>query len=113
MPDFVASARAASNGTATVEIQQTKSGLVWVVSQMAVESQPVRNTAKCTVKRNGQLMTTTAIVPATAGGNPFYRLNAGDILSFFFENLTSGDTARAIISYEESQWGQANTGAVV
>jgi hypothetical protein len=113
VPDFIASARAGSDGTATVTVQQNLAGLVWVVSQISVTSEPLRAAANCTVRRNGQLMTTTSIVPATAGGQPFYRLNSGDTLTFEFTNLTANDIARATVSYSESQWGEYNDGSVI
>lgn len=113
MPDFVASARAASNGAATVLIQHNKSGIVWVVSQISVRSDPVRNTASCRVSRNGQQLTSSALVPSTAAGQPFYRLNAADALEIAFANLQSGDFAYVTVSYSETQWGQYNDGTVI
>lgn len=113
MPDYVGSARAASNGIATVLVQHNKSGLQWVVSQISVRSDPVRNAAKCEVKRNGQQMATSALVPSTASGQPFYRLNAADALEIVFSNLQSGDFAYVTVSYSEAQWGQYNDGTVI
>lgn len=113
MPDFVASARAASNGVATVLIQHNKSGIQWVVSQISVRSDPIRNTAQCRVSRNGQQLTNTALVPSTASGQPFYRLNAADALEVVFSNLTSGDFAYVTVSYSEGLWGMANDGTVI
>lgn len=113
MPDYVVSSRAAADGTATVHIQHNKSGIVWVVSQLSVQDVPSSSVGQCTVKRNGQLMTTTSIVPATAGGQPFYRLNAGDDLECAFTNLTPSANAIVTASYSETQWGQYNDGAVI
>lgn len=113
MPDFATQERANALGIATINVQHNKSGIIWVVSQISVESSPVRPAANVAVTRNGRPMTTTAVVPATASGQPFYRLNASDILTLTYRNLTSGDTAIATISYSETLWGQFNDGSVI
>lgn len=114
VPDFSASARADASGNATVRIQHNRSGIVWVVSQIAVENTPTTpSAAKAIVRRNGRYLTSTSIVPASAQGQPFYALNAPDVLEIDFSNVPVGDTAIVTLSYQETLWGQVTTGIVV
>lgn len=113
MPDFSTSARADAAGEATCLIQHNKSGLIWIVSQLAVESIPERSAARTFVYRNDRFLTSSSIVPASAQGKPFYRLNAGDKLEVRFDNLTSGDTAIVTVSYNEAEWGSTEAGDIV
>lgn len=113
MSDYVNQARADATGTAVVPIQHNRSGIVWVVSQIGVRSNPARPAGSVRIARNGQELMTSAILPATAGGYPFYQLTSMDILTVTVANLTAGDTAIVTASYQESLWGQANSGNVV
>lgn len=113
MPDFPISARANASGIAVVRFQLNRAGVIWVVSQISVFSTPARQAATCNVTRNGQPMTNTSFLPATASGQPFYRLNPSDVLELTYRNLTNGDTAQAVISYSESLWNQPNDGNVI
>lgn len=113
MPDFAASARAVTGGTAVVRIQHNRSGIVWVVSQIAVESIPARPAANATIRRNGRYITSTATLPASAQGQPFYQLNASDLIEVSFANLGVGDNAIVSLLYTEDIWGVRQTGEVV
>jgi hypothetical protein len=113
MADYVNQARADAAGNATVIIQHNRSGIVWVVSQIGVRSNPSRPAGSVRILRNGQELMTSSVLPATAGGYPFYQLTSMDVLAVVFANLTSGDTAIVTASYQESLWGQVNTGNVV
>lgn len=114
MPDYVIPAvKANAAGIAVARFQLNRSGIVWVVSQIAVRTSPPRPNAAVTVTRNGQTMTTSSVVPATAGGQPFYRLNNSDVLEATFTGLTLNDDAIVTLSYSESLWGQPNDGSVV
>jgi hypothetical protein len=114
MPDYVIPAvQANAAGIAVCRFQLNRSGVVWVVSQISVRTSPARQNTSVTITRNGQTMTTTSVVPATAGGQPFYRLNNSDVLEATYTGLTVGDSAITTLSYSESLWGQPNDGNVI
>lgn len=114
VPDFSASQRADASGNATVTIQHNRSGIVWVVSQIAVEKSPdTPSAARAIIRRNGRYLTSTSIVPASAQGQPFYALNAPDTLEIEFSNLSVGDTGVVTVSYQETLWGETVAGTVV
>jgi len=98
-------AQAGSDGTATVTIPPVLSGLQWTISQSSIESIPLRGGASCTTKLNGNMVTTSQVIPATASGAPAINVQAGDVLTYQFAGLTQGDTAKVTIFYNESQWG--------
>lgn len=105
---------AGAAGTAQVRIQHGRSGLQWVVSQISVQSIPLRTGATVTVNLNGQYWTSTSVLPATASGQPFITLNASDLLTADFAFLTVGDSAILNLFYVETHWGNAdNVGNVV
>lgn len=98
-------ALADASGNATVTIPPVKSGLQWTVPQFSVESIPTRVGASCVTRMNGNLITSTQVVPSTAAGVPAILVNAGDVLTFTFAGLTQGDTAKVTLSYNEALWG--------
>lgn len=105
MPGVPFTATADANGNATVTIPQVKSGLQWTVGQSSVESIPTRTGASCVTTLNGNLVTSSQIIPSAASGAPAINLNSGDNLVFTFAGLTQGDTAKVTLYYNESQWG--------
>jgi hypothetical protein len=107
MPLLPATAKAVAGGTAQVRIQHNRSGLQWVVSQLSVESNPLRTGATATIKLNGQFVSDTPFLPQTASGQPFITLNASDLLTADFAFLTVNDVAILNIFYVETYWGNA------
>lgn len=99
------SASADINGEATVTISPQKSGIQWAVAQSSVETRPYRGTAQCETRFNENFLTSSAVLPATAGGAPAITLQANDNLSFRFTGCTQGDSCVVTIYYTESPWG--------
>lgn len=93
------------NGNATVTIPPVKSGLQWTIAQTSVESFPSRVGASCVASLNGNLVTSTQIIPSAASGPPAFNIQAGDQLAFTFSGLTQGDVAKVTLYYNESAWG--------
>jgi hypothetical protein len=100
------SATAKADGTAVVSISPTKSGVQWAIGQIAVESAQASQTAEATVRVNGRLYTSAQFLPMTASGQPALMLQAADIMTVEFTNLTPGDTAEVSCWYNESPWGE-------
>lgn len=98
-------ATAGSDGTCTVTVSPYKAGIQWTVGQTAIESLPTRTGATCITKLNGNLLTSSQVIPATAGGQPAINMQATDIMTFEFAGLTAGDTAKVTVYYNESAWG--------
>lgn len=94
-----------ADGTATINISPDKSGIQWTVGQTGVESVPTRTTGTCTTRLNGNYLTSTATLPASAGGQPAINIQATDTLSFLFQGLTQGDSAIVTLYYTETPWG--------
>lgn len=114
MPLLPATAVANAGGIAQVRIQHSRSGIQWVVSQMSVQSQPLRSGAAVTINLNGQFVTNSPFLPQTASGQPFITLNASDLITADFSFLTLGDVAILNLFYVETHWGNAeNVGNVV
>lgn len=107
------SAQAGANGAATVTVAVNKSGIQWVVAQMSVEARPASPNGVCTVRMNGNYYTSTATLPATAGGQPALTLQAQDALTFEFSALTPGTTGVVTIWYVETPWGEVPSALVV
>lgn len=105
MPMTSRTATAKADGTCTVNISPDKSGIQWTVGQTTVETNPFRGTAQCTTRFNGRYVTSSAVLPATAGGSPAINLQAMDVLSFDMVGMTLGDVAVVTIYYTESKWG--------
>lgn len=105
MPSAPFTAIANASGVAAVTVPPVLSGLQWTVAQSSVESLPTRSGVTCVTTLNGNLVTSTQVVPATAGGTPAINLQAGDTLVYTFAGLTQGDTAKVTLYYNESPWG--------
>ena len=105
MPSAPFTATANAAGIATVTIPPVLSGLQWTVAQSSVETLPTRSGVTCTTTLNGNLVTSTQVVPSTAGGSPAINVQAGDALVYAFTGLTQGDTAKVTLFYNESAWG--------
>jgi hypothetical protein len=113
MPATPYTARAKADGTCTVTIQLTKSGVQWVVAQIGAETQPFRSTAQVTMRKNGGYLTSSATLPASSGGNPAILMQGMDTLTFDFVGMTLNDTAVVTLYYVESLWGTIPNGDVV
>lgn len=99
------SASADVNGEAIVSISPEKSGIQWAVAQSSCETRPFRGTAQVTTRFNENYLTSSAVLPSTAGGAPAITLQANDRLSYEFIGCTQGDSCVVTIYYTESQWG--------
>lgn len=100
---------AAASGSVAVTIQHGKTGLWWIVWQLSVASYPARSQASCTVTRNGNYMTSTATVPASAQGPPAWKLEPSDVLTFNFSGFHAGDECIATLLFEETLGGRLGT----
>lgn len=101
----VATASADSTGTAVVTITPDKSGVQWTIAQLGVESVPPRGTATATIRLNGRYVTSTIVMPQSAGGQPFINLQYNDQFTVTFSGLTVKDEAIVTYFYNESLWG--------
>lgn len=99
------SATVKADGTCLINISPDKSGIQWTVGQTGVESVPTRATGTVTTRLNGNYLTSTATMPASAGGQPAINMQATDTLSFLFTGLTVGDNAIVTLYYTETPWG--------
>lgn len=107
------SATADATGKATVEITPNKSGVQWTVAQIGVETIPVRPAGNATTRLNGRYVTSTAVLPSSAGGQPFINIQPIDKLSIDFVGLTAGDSCIVSVFYNESLWGETPRADVV
>ena len=98
-------ATAKADGTCTVNISPDKSGIQWTVAQSTVETLPFTGTAQVTTRLDGRYMTSSSVLPATAGGSPAIVLQSMSILSFDLIGMTPGSVAVVTIYYTESVWG--------
>lgn len=108
MPDLVRSVQAGANGTATVTVsgESVPSGIIYVVSQLSVETLPVRTTATATVRKNGRYLSSTAQGSASsAQGPPYISLSSHDILTITWTGMTLNDSCIATLLYNEHVWG--------
>lgn len=114
MPDLTKADTAPASGTVTIPFQHYKTGLQWVVSQMANSTQPYRVGSVLTVNRNGLYVTSTPLASGDAAtGPPFLLLNASDVLNFVFTGMTLGDLCSATIFYTESEWSATPQGGQI
>lgn len=101
---------ALANGTATVNINDVPSSMMWVVPQWSIETEAggasvLRVGSTCTVRRNGRYVTSSTLGSgATAYGPPPIVLYSNDVLTFLWAGLTAGDEAIATIFYTETTW---------
>lgn len=108
MPDLVRSVQAAASGTATVTIsgESIPTGMVWVVSQISIETLPTRVTASATIRKNGRYLTSSAQGSASsAQGPPYISLTSHDILTIAWTGMTLNDSCIATLLYNEHIWG--------
>jgi hypothetical protein len=104
MPDFIQSAIAKSDGTAEVNVQPVPSGLQWVISQIAVETNPVGTGVTATIRRNGRLLTSTNLGSGSAAqGTPYYLLASGDIFVVDWTGAPVGAQCIMTLSYNEQR----------
>jgi hypothetical protein len=114
MPDVSKSMTVPASGTVTIPFGHTKSGIQWVVSQLANSTSPFRVGSVLTVQRNGQYITSTPLASGDAAtGPPFLLLNASDVLNFIFTGMTSGDQCVGTIFYTEQVWSANPQGGYV
>lgn len=106
-------ARANAAGLATVTITPDVAGIQWTVAQVGAETQPVRTTATVVTRMNGAYVTSSAILPSSAGGQPFFNLLHSDQLTMDFAGLTLNDVGVVSVYYKESPAGTVPTGDVV
>lgn len=109
MPDLVRSVQAGSSGTATLTIsgESIPTGVIWVVSQISVETLPVRVTASATVRKNSRYITSSSQGSASsAQGPPYISLSSHDVFTIVWTGLTLNDACIATLLYTEHIWGQ-------
>lgn len=111
MPDFALSARAAANGAARITVAgYVPSGLVWVVSQIAIEANSAKPTMSAVVRKNGRFLTSSASgLYSAAGGAPYISLKPPDQLTVDYGGLNNGDTVLLTLFYREITWGQLDS----
>ncbi len=108
MPVMTRSAVADATGTATVDVFDIPSGLIWVVSQTSVEALTAQVSVTATIRKNGRYITSTNQGnSSSAGGQPFIRLAAGDHYTVTWTGLIQGDTAILNLLYNEFSWADA------
>lgn len=114
MPELRQSTIVGPSGSATIRFQHSKTGLNWVVSQIANFTNPFRVGSALTVQRNGGYITSTPLASGDAAtGPPFLLLTASDYLDFIFTGMNQGDQVGAAIFYTEEQWSEHPTGGYV
>lgn len=109
MPDLVRSVQAGASGTAVVTIsgESVPTGIVYVISQLSVETLPVRTSATATVRKNGRYISSTAQGSASsAQGPPYISITSHDVLTITWTGMTLNDSCIATLLYNEHIWGQ-------
>ncbi len=97
----------ALNGTVTVACNHNKQNIQWIVWQMSVESSVVNSQAQIlSVRRNGRLLTSSFVVPASAQGPPAILLDGSDNLEIDFIGMNTGDEGIVTLFFQEIQVGQ-------
>lgn len=110
MPALVRSIQAGASGTATLTIsgESIPTGVVWVVSQISIETLPVRTTASATVRLNGRYISSSAQGSASsAQGPPYISLTSHDVLTIVWTGLTLNDSCIGTLLYNEHIWGES------
>lgn len=95
------------NGTVTVACNHNKQNIQWIVWQMSVESSDPNTEGEIrAVRRNGRLLTSSFIIPASAQGPPAIILDGNDNLTVDFVGMSSGEEAIVTLYFQEIQVGQ-------
>ncbi len=98
---------AAGSSTALVRCNHNKQNIRWVVWQLSVEVSVSNSQAQVdSVRRNGRLITSSFIVPASAQGPPAIVMDGSDNLEVLFTGMNPGETAIVTLFYEEVIIGQ-------
>lgn len=115
MSDAAYSAIADSTGTGVVTFSSVPAGLVWVVSQMSFETNPVALGSLVTIRRNDRFISQGYGSASTASGTPFLLLNPTDIMSFTWTGMSEGDECIVTLYYTQTTWqaGQTSTIGIV
>lgn len=114
MADLTVSAKANAAGVAALPFGHSKSGIQWVVSQLANSTSPFRVGSVLTVTRNGLYVSSTPLASGDAAtGPPFLLLNASDVLLFTFTGMTLNDQCVGTIFYTEQLWSADPQGGYV
>lgn len=91
----------------TVTCNHNKQNIQWIVWQMSVESSNPNSTAQVdAVRRNGRLITSSFIVPASAQGPPAIVLDGNDNLEVAFSAMLAGEEAIVTLFFQETQVGE-------
>lgn len=97
----------AGNGTVTVQCNHNKQNIQWIVWQLSVESSNPNSEGEVrAVRRNGRLITSSFIIPASAQGPPAISLDGNDNLEFDFVGMNAGEEAIVTLFFQEIQVGQ-------
>lgn len=88
-----------------VRVESVPSGLLWIVDQIGISTNPFRVGASCTIKRGLEFIANSAIASAdTAGGQPAILLTSSDVLTAEFIGMTAGDQVALTLFVEEIVW---------
>lgn len=94
----------ASSSPASLSIGHQLSGMMWIVGQVSIGSNPVRGGVTGTISLNGAIpITSTAVASSgdAASGPPSVPLYAGDNMTVTWTGVQSGDICSALIIYQE------------
>jgi hypothetical protein len=96
------SATAAASGAATITISPSTKARTWVISQVSIEVAGTAPFGAAAVMRvNGNLITPMVAQADAAGGDPPVTLYGSDTMTIVWSGLTSGQTVKATIIYDE------------
>lgn len=97
---------APGNSTVTVQCNHNKQNVQWIVWQMSVESSDTSTEGEVrSVRRNGRLLTSSFIIPASAQGPPAISLDGSDNLEVEFVGMSVGEEAIVTLFFMEVQVG--------
>jgi hypothetical protein len=89
---------APASGIVTLELRPA-STLVYIVAQVAVESNTVSGGAACAIRLNGNLVCPVVPTADAAEGFPSIEVQPTDVISAVFTGLAAGDRASATFYY--------------
>lgn len=92
----------AADGTASISFSHNKVGLVWIVSQIGVQTTVVNPGSTVKIYLNGFFVSGSAVGSGdAASGPPAITLHSSDILRCDWTGGTAGTSALATIMYTE------------
>jgi len=111
LTEYVQTALANTAGVAIVRYEHGKGGIWQIIWQTTVRTIPVRTSARATITRNGQYITSTIVGSgSSAQGPPALKLDASDVFEVTWIGLTNKDQAIALLLMEEVPAGTMGSG---